>query len=738
MIARVLPIVLCWAAFASAGEPFRDYDALLGKVVKKDGVDYATLRKERKVLDAYIKWLETAPPPKPRPGRIAFWINAYNALTIQQVLDTRKEGDKKYSVRTSVKDFWTKRKWKLAGRSVNLDEIEKDILLKAYKEPRVHFALNCASRSCPPLRGGLWTADTLDVNLTAATYAFLADKSENTFDVARQRARISKIFEWYRADFERGFEGKAPKLQQFLSKYASSNELKKGLLAGSWRITYSPYDWALNEAGVAKASSAPREGRINWIWLAIYVIATGGLLAYGFHAYKMLRWRKRDGANYRAMIDNARTNSPLGVTTFPRVLVQLPVYNEAAVVARAIDAVAALEWPSDRLEIQVLDDSNDDTCAIVDAVVARHRESGVPIHVLRRPHREGFKAGALAEGLRQSNAEYVAIFDADFVPHADFIHRAIPLFDADGQVACVQGRWAHLNRNQNWLTRAQAVGVDAHFHVQQFARAAAGRFLNFNGTAGMWRISAIDEVGGWVGDTLTEDLDLSYRAQLAGWRILFDPSIEVPAELPPALDAYKHQQRRWACGSIQCARKYLGPVWKSEFGLGVKTEATLHLLGYVVCVSMVLVIAVLPFGVGHLPLLTRYSNLWPLLVGIWLAALGPLTVSIAGQRIEGRVRVADVVACFLLGLGSCMNNAIAVFRGLFRPIRTFVRTPKQGGSVVKLKTPMPVTEQVMAVFSIACAVYLATTSPWAFATYGLFCCAGFLALASYWWIAERG
>jgi len=469
----------------------------------------------------------------------------------------------------------------------------------------------------------------------------------------------------------------------------------------------------------------------------VYVVATGGLLAYGFHAFKMLQWRRRNGDAYRAGLARVRRESLLAKSEFPRVLVQLPVYNEAAVVERAIDAVAALEWPADVLDIQVLDDSTDETCGIVEAAVARHREAGVPIRILRRPHREGFKAGALAEGLLQSDAEYVAIFDADFVPHADFIHRALPLFDADARVACVQGRWAHLNRDQNWLTRAQAVGVDAHFHVQQFARAAAGRFLNFNGTAGMWRIRAIEEVGGWVGDTLTEDLDLSYRAQLAGWRIMFDPSIEVPAELPPALAAYKNQQRRWACGSMQCARKYLGTVWKSDFGLGVKSEATLHLLGYIVCVSMVLVIAVLPFGIGHIPLITRYSGLWPVLVGVWLAALGPLTVSIAGQRIEGRLRPLDVLACFLLGLGSCMNNAIAVFRGLFRPIRTFVRTPKQGAGKVKLHTPMPVTEQVMACFSLACALYLSTTSPWATATYALFCCAGFFALASYWWIAER-
>ena len=739
MITRCL-LVAALLVTAAGASPESDYDKLLKKVVKKDGVDYRALLKGRKKLDAYVVALAKAKSHIGREDRMAFWINAYNALTLQQVLDTRKPGDAKYSVRSSVKDFWKARKWTVAGRQVNLDTIEKEILLKEFKDARIHFAVNCASYSCPPLRGRLWRAATLNNDLSAATFAFLHDKRHNTYDVARQRARVSQIFEWYRTDFERGFTGDIPRVQQFLSKYASSNKLKRALLKGKWRITYTPYDWSLNVAGAPRAADR-KKGEINWIWLVLYIIATGGLLAYGLHAYKMLRWRNRDGDAYRAKLAQARRESPLGRLEHPRVLVQLPVYNEAAVVERAIGAVAALAWPRDRLEIQVLDDSSDETRDIVDSVVERLHAGGVPIHVLRRPHREGFKAGALAEGLRLTasgfGAEYVAIFDADFVPHADFIERAIPLFDADDKVACVQGRWAHLNRDQNWLTRAQAVGVDAHFYIQQFARAAAGRFLNFNGTAGMWRISAIDEVGGWVGDTLTEDLDLSYRAQLAGWRIVFDPEIEVPAELPPALDAYKSQQRRWACGSIQCARKFLGRVWRADLPLAVKSEATMHLCGYVVCVAMVMLIAVLPFGIGHLPLFARHTNLWPLWVAIWISALGPLTVSLMGQRINGRVRMTDVLACFLLGLGSCMNNAIAVGRGFVRPIRTFVRTPKQGSGAIRLHAPMPVTEQLMTAFSLGCVLYLSTTSPWATATYALFCCAGFVSLAGYWWLVER-
>ncbi|MHC4452202.1 MAG: glycosyltransferase family 2 protein, partial [Planctomycetota bacterium] len=227
--------------------------------------------------------------------------------------------------------------------------------------------------------------------------------------------------------------------------------------------------------------------------------------------------------------------------------------------------------------------------------------------------------------------------------------------------------------------------------------------------------------------------------QLGGWRIIFDAELIVPAELPPALDAYKSQQRRWACGSMQCARKYLGTVWRSDLSWGVKTEATLHLGGYGVCVAMVILIGVLPFGLGHVPVLAKFTHLWPLWIGIWLAALGPLSMNTYAQILRGRLRprLPDLFACFLLGLGSCMNNAIAVFRGLFRPIRTFVRTPKQGSASIRLRTPMPVTEQVMTVFSLACVFYLAHTSPWLTASYALFCCAGFCTLAGYWWLVER-
>ena len=474
---------------------------------------------------------------------------------------------------------------------------------------------------------------------------------------------------------------------------------------------------------------------IHPVWLVAYLLATLGLLTYGFHAYKMLFWRWRNAKTYLGRIAEVRRRSPLARVEFPQVLVQVPIFNEPAVAARAIDAVAAIDYPE--LEIQILDDSTDETIAIVDETVARHRAAGVPIRVLRRTHREGFKAGALAAGLTLSDASFVAIFDADFTPGPEFVREALPLFDMPGRVACVQGRWTHLNRQQNWLTRAQAVGVDAHFLVQQLARAAAGAFLNFNGTAGMWRREAIEEAGGWRGDTLTEDLDLSYRAQLLGWRIVFDPDLVAPAELPPTLSAYKSQQRRWACGSIQCARRFFGPVWSSRLPWWVKAEATVHLCGYLVCVAMMALVLLLPYGLGHLPMLTYYPHLWPLWIGIWVAASGPLAVSLMGQRFQGRWRLREVLLCFLLGLGSCANNALAVLRGFVRPIRTFVRTPKQGSRKRPVTTETPILEQACMLFTLAVVVLLAQTRPWAVAAYALFCSAGFCFLALYWWLAER-
>src|SRR3989449_2644652 len=264
----------------------------------------------------------------------------------------------------------------------------------------------------------------------------------------------------------------------------------------------------------------------------------------------------------------------------PYVTVQLPLFNERYVAARLVRAVAALDYPADRLEIQVLDDSTDDTAEIVAGVVGELRAQGVRVAHCRRTVRTGFKAGALAEGLATARGEFIAIFDADFVPPRDFLRAALPHFTE--RVAVVQARWGHLNRSYSALTVAQALGMDGHFGVEQSARAGSGLLLNFNGTAGVWRKAAIIDAGGWQSDTLTEDLDLSYRAQLRGWRIVYRPGIVGPAELPVVITGFKSQQRRWAKGAIQTAVKLLPAIARAPFSLWTKYQAFIHLTYYMI------------------------------------------------------------------------------------------------------------------------------------------------------------
>jgi cellulose synthase/poly-beta-1,6-N-acetylglucosamine synthase-like glycosyltransferase len=479
---------------------------------------------------------------------------------------------------------------------------------------------------------------------------------------------------------------------------------------------------------------------VGGVWalgLGLYALTTAGLIVFGLHAWVTLVSRRVRSARYLERLAETRVASPLGRADVPPVLVQVPTYEEPAVAARVIDAVAALDYPRHRLEIQILDDSRGETASIVDEAVARHQAQGVPIVALRRAHRTGFKAGALAEGLARSEASYVAIFDADFVPEPDFLRRALPLFHAYPRVACVQGSWRHLNRLQNLLTRAQAVAVDAHFRVQQIARAAAGRFLNFNGTAGVWRVEAIREAGGWRGDTLTEDLDLSYRAQLAGWRIVFDPDLGVPAELPPTLASYKAQQRRWACGSTQCARKYLGAVWRARLPLATRIEASIHLCGYWVSVAMTALVVLLPWALVHLPELSRHALLWPLWGLIWAAASGPVALGAAGQAGRGRRAAVDVALAVVLGLGACASNALAVLRGMVRPLKVFDRTPKQGARASLPRGAGPRVELAMSVGTLGALSLLPSDRPLVTAAYALTACLGFTSLTAYGWFAER-
>lgn len=357
---------------------------------------------------------------------------------------------------------------------------------------------------------------------------------------------------------------------------------------------------------------------------------------------------------------------------WPSVTVQLPIYNELHVVERLIGSVAALDYPRELLQVQVLDDSTDETTTAAQCAVARHARQGLNIQHVRRSDRSGFKGGALAHGLRWATGELIAIFDADFLPPRDFLRRVIPTFGAS-EVGCVQARWDHLNRTYSALTRAQALGVDAHFVIEQQARSQAGLFLNFNGSAGVWRRSCIEDAGGWQADTLTEDLDLSYRAQLAGWRIAYLPDVRVPGELPPQFDALRRQQSRWAQGSIQVARKVLPLLVRSNQPWWVKLQGALHLTGYMVhpLLLLTLVLSV------PLVLSNRGVAAW---VPYWfLATAGPPLMCLVAQRQQGsgwwrELRFAPLL--LLIGMGLALNNTLAMARGLLGRHTEFQRTPK--------------------------------------------------------------
>jgi len=358
----------------------------------------------------------------------------------------------------------------------------------------------------------------------------------------------------------------------------------------------------------------------------------------------------------------------------PVVTVQLPLYNERYVVRRLIDAVAALEYPRDRLEIQVLDDSTDETTAIAQARAAFWRERGVDIRVLHRSDRSGFKAGALAWGLQQARGELIAVFDADFCPRPDFLLRVVPPFLADPHLGMVQTRWSHLNADDSPVTQAEAIALDGHFVVEQTARSRAGLLMHFNGSGGIWRRACIEESGGWQSDTVCEDLDLSYRAQLAGWRCRFLPEVDCPAELPPQMLAFKQQQARWARGSVQCLRKLARPLLVSRrVGPLQKLLGLLHLSGYLIHPLLVLLLLLTPVTLlVPSPLGDVSRLLGPL-------CLGPVLVYGTGQWAlyrDWKRRLLAFPALVLLGTGIAWGNTLAIFQGLTRWGGTFARTPK--------------------------------------------------------------
>jgi cellulose synthase/poly-beta-1,6-N-acetylglucosamine synthase-like glycosyltransferase len=396
------------------------------------------------------------------------------------------------------------------------------------------------------------------------------------------------------------------------------------------------------------------------------------LAVYGIHRYTLVylyyKYRK-----------NANSAPSRQFAELPLVTVQLPIYNEQFVIDRLIEAVCAMEYPREKLEIQLLDDSTDETQEVAADIVARYAALGHPIEYIHRSNRYGYKAGALDAGLNLAKGEFVAIFDADFVPPADWLMNVVPHF-AEPEIGMVQTRWTHLNRDYSMLTQIEAILLDGHFVLEHGARYRSGDFFNFNGTAGMWRRQAITDAGGWQHDTLTEGTDLSYRSQLAGWKFKYLPHIECPAELPIEMTAFKTQQARWAKGLIQTSIKVLPQIWRSNVPKRIKIEAIYHLTANLSYPLMVIMSALL------IPaMICRFYQGWfqMLLIDVPLFTASSFSIAVFYVVSQRELFPKSWMKTFLylpflmaLGIGLTVTNTKAVMEALFGIKSAFARTPK--------------------------------------------------------------
>ena len=416
-------------------------------------------------------------------------------------------------------------------------------------------------------------------------------------------------------------------------------------------------------------------GNSGTFFLAIsYLLVVGVLALYGFHRYCIL---------YLYFKHRKETPTPAGrFETLPEITVQLPIYNELYVVERLLKAVAELDYPRHLLQIQVLDDSTDETVPLAQAGVEQLREQGFDVEYLHRTDRTGFKAGALENGMSTCRGEFILILDADFVPKPNLLLETIHFF-TEPKVGMVQSRWGHLNRDYSPLTRIQAMFLDGHLVLEQTARSRAGRFINFNGTGGLWRRSCILEAGGWQHDTLTEDLDLSYRAQLAGWKFLFLKDLITPAELPVDMNGFRSQQHRWTKGSIQTCKKILGTVWRSRLPFLVKCEATVHLTSNFAYLLLVFLCVLLHEAPSSSVLLTGPWRALFFDIPVFLLASLSAAVFYAVAQRENDARnwlreLPYLPLLLALGIGMSVSNAKAVLEALFGHESEFTRTPKYG------------------------------------------------------------
>jgi cellulose synthase/poly-beta-1,6-N-acetylglucosamine synthase-like glycosyltransferase len=465
--------------------------------------------------------------------------------------------------------------------------------------------------------------------------------------------------------------------------------------------------------------------------LGLYFLTLVILAVLGMHRYIMvgLYFRDRDR---RAM------PGPLP-SVLPRVTVQLPVYNEMYVVERLLDSVCSIRYPKDKLEIQLLDDSTDETSGIARRAVEQHRAQGHDVRYLHREDRTGYKAGALDAGLAEATGEFVLIFDADFVAPPDILEKTIGQF-SDPEVGLVQVRWGHINREYSLLTQVQSVLLDGHFVLEHGGRSRSGRFFNFNGTAGVWRRTAIEQAGGWQHDTLTEDLDLSYRAQMRGWRFVYLQDLVCPAELPVEMNSFKTQQHRWAKGSVQTCKKLLPAVLASSLPWWIKLEAAFHLSANFAYPLMVL-LSLLMFPA----MVIRYNMGWQEMLLVDVPLFMGATMSVCSFYFFSqkeifpdtwRSRLRYLPAVLSVGIGLSVNNALAVIEGLVGRTSEFTRTPKYriegAGDDWRQKRYRgqlsfgPFVELVLGVYFTAMAVYAVACGIWGTLPFIVIFQAGFL------------
>ena len=431
-----------------------------------------------------------------------------------------------------------------------------------------------------------------------------------------------------------------------------------------------------------------------------------GLSAYGIHRYSIiyLYFKNR----------HCKPAAPSQFAELPVVTVQLPIYNEIHVVERLLKAISEIDYPRDKLEIQVLDDSTDETRSMTETTVAKLRARGYDAIVLRREDRVGFKAGALDYGFQKAKGEFFFILDADFVPPPNILRESIQHF-ADPRVGMIQTRWGHINRSYSWLTRAEAILLDGHLVLEQTARSRTGRFFNFNGTAGLWRKNCIRESGGWQHDTLTEDLDLSYRAQLLGWKFVFLVDIVTPAELPVDLDGFKSQQHRWTKGSIQTCKKMLPRIWRSKLPLFIKIEATAHLTANFAYLLLAFLCVLLHPSSSGASSGAAGGVVRMLLIDLPIFVATTVSAAVFYLCAQKELYPKDwkreiwfFPFVLALGIGLSINNARAVLEAVFNRRSDFCRTPKYGIERTKqrwqssryaaVRTVIPLVEFIFAVY----------------------------------------